>query len=208
MLTLEIALSFFGIAVLLALAPGPDNVFVLMQSAMWGRRSGMLVVLGLCTGLIGHTVAVAVGLAALFAASETAFTVLKLAGAAYLVYLAWGAFRARPDTRESSRPPRQSNATLYRRGIVMNLTNPKVSLFFLAFLPQFTSAARGSVALQTLSLGLLFIVATLLVFGCIAFFSGTFGELIQRSAKAQRLLNYFAGTVFLGLAAKLALSSR
>lgn len=208
MLTFEVALSFFGIAILLALAPGPDNVFVLMQSAMWGRKSGMLVVLGLCTGLIGHTVAVAVGLAALFAASETAFTVLKLVGAAYLVYLAWGAFRAKANTVGSDKPPRQSNATLYRRGIVMNLTNPKVSLFFLAFLPQFTAPARGSVALQTLSLGMLFIAATLLVFGGIAFFSGAFGERIQRSGKAQRLLNRFAGTVFLGLAIKLALSDR
>jgi threonine/homoserine/homoserine lactone efflux protein len=208
MLTFEVALSFFGIAILLALAPGPDNVFVLMQSAMWGRKPGMLVVLGLCTGLIGHTVAVAVGLAALFAASETAFTALKLVGAAYLVYLAWGAFRAKANTVESKKPPRQSNATLYRRGIVMNLTNPKVSLFFLAFLPQFTAPARGSVALQTLSLGVLFIAATLLVFGGIAFFSGAFGERIQRSDRAQRLLNRFAGTVFLGLAIKLALSNR
>lgn len=208
MLTFDVALSFFGIAVLLALAPGPDNVFVLMQSAMWGRKPGMLVVLGLCTGLVGHTVAVAVGLAALFAASETAFTILKLAGAAYLVYLAWGAFRAKANTAESAKPPRQSNATLYRRGIVMNLTNPKVSLFFLAFLPQFTAPARGPVALQTLSLGMLFIAATLLVFGSIAFFSGAFGERIQRSGKAQRLLNRFAGTVFLGLAVRLALSNR
>lgn len=208
MLTFEVALSFFGIAVLLALAPGPDNVFVLMQSAMWGRKPGMLVVLGLCTGLIGHTVAVAVGLAALFAASESAFTALKMVGAAYLVYLAWGAFRAKANTQESAKPPRQSNATLYRRGIIMNLTNPKVSLFFLAFLPQFTDQARGSVALQTLSLGILFIAATLLIFGGIAFFSGAFGERIQHSGRAQRLLNRFAGTVFLGLAVRLALSNR
>lgn len=208
MLTAQIAASFFGIAILLGLSPGPDNVFVLMQSALWGPRRGMLVVLGLCTGLVGHTLAVAVGLAALFAASQAAFTALKLAGAAYLVYLAWGAFRARAGAAASAPVPRQSCASLYRRGIIMNLTNPKVSLFFLAFLPQFTSPERGSVALQTLSLGLLFIVATLLVFGGIAFFSGVFGARVQQSRTAQRLLNYVAGTVFLGLAAKLALSSR
>ncbi len=90
----------------------------------------------------------------------------------------------------------------------MNLTNPKVSLFFLAFLPQFTSPARGSVALQTISLGGLFMLSTLLVFGFIAFFSGLFGQLIQKSARTQRLLNRVAGTVFLGLAMKLALSNR
>lgn len=217
MLSYEVALSFFGIAVLLALSPGPDNLFVLMQSAMWGRASGMLVVLGLCTGLIFHTIAVAVGLAAVFATSALAFTVLKLAGALYLLYLAWGAFRApapslhaeAPDAAPSSPPrTRLSAGSLYRRGIIMNLTNPKVSLFFLAFLPQFTSPARGSVALQTLSLGALFILATLLVFGVIAWFSGAIGERMQRSHVAQRILNRVAGTVFVGLALKLAFMGR
>src|SRR5690606_36714461 len=94
MLTYDVALSFFGIAVLLAFAPGPDNLFVLMQSAIWRRTSGMFVVLGLCKGLIGHTLAVAVGLAAVFAASEAAFTVRNLAGVIYMAYLAWGSFRA------------------------------------------------------------------------------------------------------------------
>src|SRR5690606_2183158 len=118
MLTYDVALSFFGIAVLLAFAPGPDNLFVLMQSALWGRPSGVFVVLGLCTGLIGHTLAVAVGLAAVFAASEAAFTELKLAGAIYLVYLAWGAFRAPIQASSAENPLRQSKALLYRRGIV------------------------------------------------------------------------------------------
>jgi threonine/homoserine/homoserine lactone efflux protein len=208
MLTYDVALSFFGIAVLLALAPGPDNLFVLMQSAMWGRTSGMFVVLGLCTGLIGHTLAVAVGLAAVFATSQTSFTVLKLAGAVYLVYLAWGAFQAQGNASCDEKPLRQSAALLYRRGIIMNLTNPKVSLFFLAFLPQFTSPARGSVALQTIGLGALFMIATLLVFGLIAWFSGSLGERMQQSQTARRLLNRAAGVVFLGLAVKLALSSR
>jgi threonine/homoserine/homoserine lactone efflux protein len=208
MLTFQVALSFFSVAVLLALTPGPDNLFVLMQSALWGRACGMLVVLGLCTGLIGHTVAVAIGLAAVFAASETAFTVLKLAGAAYLVYLAWGALRTRGAVAAADQPTQQSKAQLYRRGIIMNLTNPKVSLFFLAFLPQFTSPARGSVALQTISLGSLFMLATLLVFGAIALFSGFLGERIQRSEKAQLVLNRTAGVVFLGLALKLVFSNR
>lgn len=208
MLTFEVALSFFGIAVLLALTPGPDNLFVLMQSALWGRAAGMLVVLGLCTGLIAHTVAVTIGLAAIFATSATAFTLLKLAGAAYLVYLAWGAFHAPDSVANSEKPAKRNKWQLYRRGIVMNLTNPKVSLFFLAFLPQFASPARGSVALQILSLGGLFIISTLLVFGAIALFSGGLGAWIQRSQKAQRVLNRTAGVVFLGLAVKLALANR
>jgi threonine/homoserine/homoserine lactone efflux protein len=208
MLTSQISLSFFGIAALLALSPGPDNLFVLMQSAMWGRASGMLVVLGLCTGLIFHTLAVAVGLAAVLAASAGAFMALKLGGAAYLLYLAWGAFTSQDGATTVQKPARQSKAQLYRRGIIMNITNPKVSLFFLAFLPQFTTPSRGSVGLQIASLGALFMLATLLVFGAIAFFSGAFGERIQGSRRARRILNRFAGAVFLGLAAKLALSQR
>lgn len=203
MLTFDIALSFFGIALLLALSPGPDNLFVLMQSALWGRASGLMVVLGLCTGLIGHTLAVAVGLAAVFAASVAAFTALKLVGAAYLLYLAWGAWRAPASTQASERPPKLSYGALYRRGIIMNLTNPKVSLFFLAFLPQFTSAARGSVALQTVSLGALFMLAAFVVFACVAFFSGWFSQHLQRSATTQRLINRLSALVFIGLAIRL-----
>lgn len=209
MLTLELAVSFFGIATLLALSPGPDNLFVLTQSALWGRRSGLMVVLGLCTGLIGHTVAVAVGLAAVFATSATAFNALKLAGAAYLVYLAWGALRARAVTEHTKNgSPALSPWKLYQRGILMNLTNPKVSIFFLAFLPQFTSPARGSVALQTISLGALFMLATFAVFGLLAWFAGTLGERLKESARVQTWLNRAAGIVFLGLALRLLVSER
>jgi threonine/homoserine/homoserine lactone efflux protein len=208
MLTYQISLTFFGVAIVLALSPGPDNLFVLMQSALWGRRAGLIVVFGLCTALIAHTAAVAIGLAAVFAASATAFTVIKLLGAAYLVYLAWSAFSAGVGASPDRAPPQQTPWQLYRRGVIMNLTNPKVSIFFLAFLPQFTSPARGSLALQTFALGALFMLATLLVFGGIAFFSGVFGEKIQRSARARRWLNRAAGAIFLGLAFKLTLTQR
>ncbi|MDQ8030417.1 threonine transporter RhtB [Bordetella genomosp. 1] len=206
--TPDTLIAFFGIAVLLALTPGPDNVFVLMQSALWGRRAGMLVVLGLCTGLLGHTAAVAVGLAAVFAASPLAFTALKLAGAAYLLYLAWQVLRAPVGTNDAARPARLPGAALYRRGIIMNLTNPKVLLFFFAFLPQFTRPDAGPLATQIAVFGAVFMVATLLVFGAIAFFSGAFGELLQRSPNAQRWLNRVAGIVFIGLAVRLATASR
>lgn len=208
MLPFDVAVSFFGIAVLLALSPGPDNLFVLMQSALWGRSKGLMVVLGLCTGLVGHTVAVTIGLAAVVAASPAAFTALKMLGAAYLVYLAWGALRAGTQAGGGIKPPLQSNATLYRRGIVMNITNPKVTVFFLAFLPQFANPARGSVALQTLGLGALFMLATLLVFGAIAWFAGSIGARFSESARAQKWLNRLAGGVFLGLALRLLTSNR
>jgi len=211
--TLETLAAFFGVSLVLGLSPGPDNIFVLLQSARHGWRAGLCVVLGLCLGIVGHTAAVALGLAALLAASALAFTVLKLCGAAYLAWLAWGALRA-PAVAVA--PPAagaagaQSGGTLRMvgRGVLMNLSNPKVLIFFLAFLPQFADPARASVAPQIMLLGLVFILATLLVFGSIALFSGTFGVLLLRSARAQRLLNRTAAVVFLGLAAKLATAQR
>lgn len=208
MISLETSLAFFSVSVLLALTPGPDNVFVLLQSAMRGRLAGMLVVLGLCTGLLVHTSAVALGLAALFAASALAFTVLKFVGAAYLAYLAWQAFRAPAGVEEGGRAEPMSGRQMYLRGIIMNITNPKVAIFFLAFLPQFANPEKGDLVLQIMSLGGIFIIATLLVFGAIAYFSGAFGALLQRSARAQLILNRLSGMVFLGLAARLASAQR
>ncbi|GGC61481.1 LysE family translocator [Undibacterium terreum] len=208
MISLQTALTFFGLSILLGLSPGPDNVFVLLQSAMRGRKAGMFVVLGLCTGLLVHTTAVALGLAAIFATSALAFTILKLSGAAYLVYMAWGAFRAPVGNLGAQQMEPASSSHMYRRGVLMNITNPKVAIFFLAFLPQFVNAGAGNVGLQIISLGFVFMLATLVTFGAIAYFAATFGQIFQRSLRAQRILNWIAGTVFLGLAARLAWSQR
>lgn len=200
--------SFFALSVLLGMAPGPDNIFVLTQSALRGRSAGFVVTLGLCTGLIVHTAAVALGVAAIFQASAAAFTALKLAGAGYLLYLAWQAFRASAAGIRIGSAGTLGRAQLYRRGILMNVTNPKVSIFFLAFLPQFADPARGSVALQIAVLGGVFIVATLLVFGAIALLAGAIGRRLTQSAKAERVMNRIAGTVFGLLALKLATAQR
>ncbi|TXL63746.1 LysE family translocator [Zeimonas arvi] len=200
--------AFFAASVLLGLSPGPDNLFVMMQSAMHGRAAGLRVVLGLCTGLLVHTAAVAAGLAAVFAASEIAFQALKAAGALYLLWLAWQAFRAPVDAPADGRAPRLAGWALYRRGVLMNLTNPKVSIFFLAFLPQFADPARGPLAAQIVLLGAVFILATLLVFGAIAWFAGSLGGWFGRSRAARRALNLAAGTVFAALAARLAFVQR
>jgi threonine/homoserine/homoserine lactone efflux protein len=202
----DTAAAFFAVSLLLALSPGPDNVFVLMQSAMRGRSAGLLVVLGLCSGLLVHTAAVAFGLATLFAASALAFAVLKWVGALYLLLLAWQAWRAPAGPLAAQAAP--DAGRLYRRGIVMNVTNPKVSIFFLAFLPQFVSAERGSVALQVLWLGCIFMAATMLVFGAIALTAGSLGQVLARSARAQRLLNRSAAVVFAALALRLATVQR
>jgi threonine/homoserine/homoserine lactone efflux protein len=208
LLPIETLAAFFAASVLLALAPGPDNLFVLTQSALHGRKSGLVVMLGLCTGLIVHTSAVAFGVAAIFQASALAFTTLKICGAGYLLYLGWQAFRAAATEIETTDNEEPSIGSLYRRGIIMNITNPKVSIFFLAFLPQFADPARGSLTLQLLLLGGVFILATILIFGSIALLAGTLGEWLHRSTKIQRFINLLAGSIFVGLALKLATTER
>jgi len=200
-------LTLFSIASLaLALAPGPDNIFVLTQSALHGPRAGLLITLGLCTGLLVHTATVALGVAAIFQTSAAAFTLLKTIGAAYLLYLAWQAWRA--GTLTETAASLLHTRKLYSRGIIMNITNPKVAIFFLAFLPQFADPSRGSVTMQLLQFGALFIIATLLVFGAIALSAGYLGGRLKRSQRAQILLHRIAATVFAALALKLALSER
>ena len=148
MLSPETLAAFALASAILSVAPGPDNLFVLVHSAVHGGRSGVIITLGLCTGLLVHTTAVALGLAAILLTSAVAFTLLKTAGALYLLYLAWQAFRASGDAPAVPAQSPLSRAALYRRGVIMNLTNPKVSLFFLAFLPQFVVPEAGSVQLQ------------------------------------------------------------
>ncbi|WP_319381430.1 LysE family translocator [Thiomicrorhabdus sp.] len=174
--------AFALIGVFLALAPGPDNLFVLMQSALYGRKDGVLLVLGLCTGLVVHTLAVALGVAALLKTSEAAFAILKILGALYLLYLAYQAYQASTNGLRDGRHSPLSASQLYRRGIFMNLTNPKVSVFFLAFLPQFAHIEYGPASLQILLLGAILILVTFIVFSGIALLAGSFGELDQAKA--------------------------
>ena len=202
-------LSVFVVASLaLGLAPGPDNIFVLTQSALHGRLAGLAVTLGLCTGLVVHSLAVALGVAAIFATSALAFNLLKIVGAAYLLYLAWQAFRAGKTPLPPGKGAEIPFRRLYARGIIMNITNPKVAIFFLAFLPQFADPGRGELTLQILFLGAVFIAATLLVFGLVAWFSGFLGERLRSSPRAQVILNRIAGLVFTGLAIRLVTTER
>ncbi|MGE5365236.1 MAG: LysE family translocator [Bacteroidota bacterium] len=202
----ENILLFAAASLLLALAPGPDNIFVLSQSMLLGRKAGFIVTLGLCTGLIFHTLAVALGLAVIFQTSSLAFNILKFLGALYLLYLSWNTFR---KTDGPGRLPQENAVShLYRRGIIMNVTNPKVSIFFLAFLPQFTEPAAGPVALQMVFLGIIFMLSTLLVFGGISQAAGAAGVYLLRSEKGGIWLNRISGMIFLGLAIKLLFTGR
>lgn len=208
MIPIETLALFLTASVALALAPGPDNIFVLTKSALHGRKAGILVTLGLCTGLLVHTAAVSLGVAAIFQTSALAFNMLKIVGALYLLYLAFQAFRAGTTQLDQEEQTKLAWQKLYTRGIIMNITNPKVAIFFLAFLPQFADPAIGSITVQMLVFGALFIVTTLLVFGAVAWFAGFFGEWLKQSEKAQIMMNRIAGTVFTGLALRLALSER
>jgi threonine/homoserine/homoserine lactone efflux protein len=208
MIPIETVAVFFAASVALAFAPGPDNIFVLTQSALHRRKAGFLVTIGLCTGLLVHTAAVSLGVAAIFQTSALAFNILKIVGAMYLLYLAWQAFRASATRIETSAELPMNMRKLYYRGVIMNITNPKVAIFFLAFLPQFADPSVGSVTIQMMMFGGVFIIATFMIFGVIAWSAGFLGEWLKGSDKAQIAMNRIAGTVFIGLAVRLAISER
>jgi threonine/homoserine/homoserine lactone efflux protein len=197
---------FFAAALLLGISPGPDNLFVLAQSLIGGRRAGFMITLGLCTGLLVHTTAVALGVAAIIKTSSVAFLALKMAGAGYLLYLAWRAFRAGGIKTAQAGDEQLTSIQLYRRGIIMNVINPKVTMFFLAFLPQFINPDSGPVFPQILLLGVAFIIATLIIFNGIVLLAGWIGERLGRSTVAQAWLNRLSGMLFAGLAIRLLLT--
>lgn len=200
----DLWVSFTIAATVLAVAPGPDNLFVLLQSAMYGARAGIFVTLGLCVGVFIQTLLAAFGVAAVVAASPTLLMIIQFAGAAYLLYLAWGAWKAPVggESGESAKKyPRLSNFQLWRRGILMNITNPKVLIFFLAFFPQFIikGSTESQVMVQMLIMGMTFLVCTLVVFSAIAWCAGTLADRL-RSPKVQTILNKVSAVIFTVLA--------
>lgn len=205
-LSSEIILPFLAASFALSIAPGPDNIFVLTQSALHGYKAGLLIMLGLFTGLLVHISAVALGVATLLHSSTLAFTALKIVGTAYLSYLAWQAFHAGPISLSAEENTPVRPRTLYLRGILMSATNPKVALFFLAFLPQFTRPAHGSISLQILLLGFLFMLAAIPVFASIAWGADRIGTWLKKSPRAQIRLHRATGIVFLLLATRLLFS--
>lgn len=200
LLSVETVLAFIGASVVLCIVPGPDNIFVLTQSAIRGWKVGILTTLGLCSGLIVHTSLVALGVSVIFQTSELAFQGLKIIGACYLVYLAYRATRStKIDLRDSDEP----NKSFYLTGVVMNITNPKVAIFFLVFLPQFVNIDSGSVSIQMFTLGFIFILCALCVFSLIAYLSSFLKPLLSKSPALVKRLNIFAAFVYVALALNL-----
>jgi threonine/homoserine/homoserine lactone efflux protein len=181
-------LYFLGASVALTIAPGPDNIFVLTQGISRGRKPAIVTALGMCSGLSIHTTAAAFGISAVFYSSLVAFNAVKFAGAAYLIYLAYKALKERSSINLSDSDDR-SDFALFKRGFVLNILNPKVAMFFLAFLPQFVSP-------------------TVIIFCLIGYFSGSIGTFIMARPKIAKYFDWLTAGVFASLGVRLALAER
>ena len=204
MLTPEQLLAFLAAAVLVTASPGPDNLMVLGVGMSRGRRHGVAFGLGCALGCLSHTALAAAGVSALIAASPLAFTLLKVAGGAYLVWLGVQALRSRGGVRVGDAgAAAPSLSGLFARGVVANAINPKVVLFFLSFLPQFVAADRGGVATQIAALGVVFTLQAALLFGLLGWFAGTVGQWLMARPRAGLWLDRLAGAIFVGLGLRL-----
>lgn len=195
-------------ALALNLTPGPDMLYVAARSASEGRPSGVASALGIAVGTLVHITAVALGLAALLRAVPVAYTVVRLGGAAYLVYLGIRALRSRESALAVREVAPASLAAVFRQGVITNVLNPKVALFMLAFLPQFVDPSRGSAAVQTVVLGLMFDTSGTIVNLVVALGASGASARLRRSERAGRALNRITGVIFLGLGARIALAGR
>lgn len=200
---------FLTASVALIVTPGPDMIYVVTRGIAQGRAAGVVSAWGACSGLIVHTVLASVGLSALLQSSAAAFTVVKYVGAAYLIYLGVKAFLSRENfSTPQELAPKLRLGKVFFQGVLSNVLNPKIAVFFLAFLPQFVDPASGNAALQMLVLGLIFTVLALLVFNVVAYFVGTLGSrLVEKPAFATGL-RWLTGSVLVGLGLRLALPER
>ena len=199
--------TFLFAALMLNIAPGPDMLYVIGRSVGQGRRAGVVSALGVFVGCWVHILAAAFGIAALLRSSPLAFNLVRYAGAAYLIYLGIRMVVKRTDLSSQQLEP-EKLGSIFRQGAITNMLNPKVAIFFLAFLPQFIDARRGSVILEILFLGLIFNVGGTLVNLAVAYAGGTLGELLRRNQRWARLQQWFTGLVFVGLGLRLAWQRR
>jgi len=191
---------FISAAVVLLVVPGPAVLYIFARSVEQGRLAGFISILGIHTGTLVHVVAAAVGLSAILASSALAFSVVKYAGAAYLIWLGLRKIFGPVETPDADIAlKRHSYRRLFRDGFIVNLLNPKTALFFLAFLPQFVEVDRGHVAMQIAFLGLLFTLLGFMTDGCYALAAGTAGHWLKRSRGYLKFERYVSGVLFIGL---------
>jgi threonine/homoserine/homoserine lactone efflux protein len=195
------ALAVFAVAALaLLVVPGPAVLYIVARSVHQGRRAGLASVLGIHVGTLVHVLAATIGLSALLVSSATAFTVVKLLGAAYLVFLGIRTLLGRDGSlEEAPQGPTRGRRRDFAEGIVVNVLNPKTALFFLAFLPQFVDPDRGHASLQILLLGLTFMALGFVTDSLWALAAGTAGGVLRGSRRFVRAQRYVSGSVYLGL---------
>jgi threonine/homoserine/homoserine lactone efflux protein len=203
-------LVFLAAAVLLNVSPGADHVFILGRTLAQGRRAGFLSSWGVCSGAMIHVLAAAFGVSAILATSATAFAIVKYAGAAYLVWLGLRTLASRglalPTDGTQLVPV--SGWAIYRQGLVVDLLNPKVAIFFMAFLPQFVDPALGSAALQMIALGGIVIAIALAWEACLIFGAGALSARLRTQPAIARWINRICGATFVGLGLRLAMERR
>jgi len=205
------AAQFFGFlvaAVLITVCPGPDNLMVLGMGISRGRRHGVAFGLGCGLGCLSHTMLAVLGVSALIAASVLAFTLLRICGGLYLVWLGVHALRSKGGSLQVDAVKNNDQPLwqLFCKGVFANAINPKVVLFFLSFLPQFVVTANGHVGLQMAQLGLIFTLQAALLFGLLGLFSGAVGQWLARRPGFGRWLDRIAGTVFVALGLRMIIS--
>ena len=198
---------FLATGVVLNLTPGPDTLYIVGRSVAQGRSVGIASVLGISTGSLVHTLAAAAGLSALLAASAIGFLAVKLAGAAYLTYLgARMLFSRRSGATVPVRFASSGVAAAYRQGLITNVLNPKVALFFLALMPQFIATDSASRVAAFVTLGLCFTATGTLWCLCLAWFASMFSARLSRNSMIGDVLNRAAGALFVGLGVRLAIA--
>lgn len=197
---IELLLTFTVAALLMSLSPGPSNLYVMARSIGQGTKAGVVAAIGLALGAMVHVVATTLGVAAIFEYSPFAYTVLKLAGAAYLIYLGVRYLTARPETAGATAPIRHTpHGRILRESMLVEITNPKTALFFLALLPQFVVPEAGPVAPQLLLLGLISTFAAIPCDVAVAVASGRAARWLARNERAQVLQQRLSGSILLGL---------
>jgi threonine/homoserine/homoserine lactone efflux protein len=196
---------FLATSIAITFAPGPDNLQVLARGISQGRAAGLVAALGFAAGITFHTTLAALGIAAVLRSSPVAFQILKLAGAAYLIWIGVKALRSQGLATAGDRP-RQPLSTVFRQSVLGNVMNPKVTLFFVVFLPQFVDPhGAQAVTLQMLELGLLFMLQTVVVFSIFGLCAGTIGGWLKRRPRAGVWLDRLAGVTFIAIGIRVAL---
>lgn len=196
---------FICAVVVLAVIPGPDIIFVITQGITKGKKVAIYTALGLATGCIVHTTAAALGVSIIFQKSVIAFQLLKFFGVVYLLFLSYKAFC---DNSKLDISKQGNNSAGYFRGILMNILNPKVAIFFLAFLPQFIPAGSKNMGVQMMILGIIFMIVTAVIFSIFAVLSATLGKIILKNENIQKYINKLSAGVYAILAVVLGLAQK